>query len=246
MLKKIHVLFVLFALLSFTASAEAKIDVDSYISKEFDLSTVKSLYILPSEFVGTIPENMELSLQESANEWIEMALASPKNKRDFVIKTQKKAWRDMLLLFGPLPYESPNESQAAQQFFLSKLPEVCHAIMKVELHVSTEKHWHDERTETVTEYERVKAYEKRSDGRYVDIYINRPIVRTRVYPGYWSTAADAWSRIKIFDSKNMDDKYVAAVRTSNHGESETFHSAKLANLLKSCIDAGVGKIFYSK
>lgn len=246
MLRRFHILFILLAVLLFTVSAEAKIEVDSFISKEFDLSSIKSLYILPPEFVGKIPENMELSLPDSANEWLETALTSPKNKHNFVIKTTKKAWQDIQLLFGPLPYESPNESREAQLFFLSKLPEVCHAVMKVELHVSTDKHWHNERVETVTEYERVRVYEKRSDGRYVEIYINKPIVRTKVYPGYWSTTADAWSRIKIFGAKDLDDKYVAAARTSNHDESEVFHNVKPANLLKSCIDAGINKIFYSK
>ena len=226
--------------------AEAKIEIDRYLSKGFDLSSIKSVYIMAPEFMGEMPENMELSLGESFLDWLEQAIESPKNKHSFVIKSTAKAWRDIQLIFGPLPYEKPNESKESYAFFLSKLPAICSHIIKTEFHLSAKKHWHEERTETVTEYDRVKVYEKRSDGRTAETYVTIPVVRTKRYPGFWSETADAWTRVKIFDSKNMDDRYIAAVRAANRDDSNLFHEVKPASVLKSTVEAAVSNLFYGK
>ena len=247
--KRSRILGVVYLFLSVFVSvfpAEAKIEIDRYLSKGFDLSSIKSVYIMAPEFMGEMPENMELSLGESFLDWLEQAIESPKNKHSFVIKSTAKAWRDIQLIFGPLPYEKPNESKESYAFFLSKLPAICSHIIKTEFHLSAKKHWHEERTETVTEYDRAKVYEKRSDGRTAETYVTIPVVRTKRYPGFWSETADAWTRVKIFDSKNMDDRYIAAVRAANRDDSNLFHEVKPARVLKSTVEAAVSNLFYGK
>ena len=121
-------------LLSFFSlrTAYAKPEIDFFIDKNYDLSKIKSLYILPVDF-DSIPDNVELSLPSLVDDWLTEALLSKKMKYNFAVKSTKRAWQDMQLISGPFSYSDPKESPEAFEFFRSKLGDVCSAVLHVEV-----------------------------------------------------------------------------------------------------------------
>ncbi len=248
MTMKKHVFIAVFFLSFFSLStAYAKPEIDFFIDKNYDFSKIKSLYILPVDF-DSIPENVELSLPNRVDDWVEEAFLSKKNKYHFAVKSTKRAWQDMQLISGPFPYGDPKESPEAFKFFRSKLGDVCSAVLHMEVSLARNKRWIEPRTETYTEYERVKVLERRR-GRgntveYVETYVTKPVVKVRTIPGEWIVTAEGWCRIKLYDAKNLNGKYIAAAKAASSDQSSLFHDVKPTHLLQGTVNAAIGSIFY--
>ena len=247
-LKKFGGLLFLLCLLMVSAATAAEVDVDSYLEKNYDFSKIHSIYVWPL-VIEALPDNLELSLPVQLDDWIDNAMRSKNVKNAFVLKPTKSVWQSVQLIYGPTEYDNPFESEESSEYFYSHLESACSAVLQIRVSLEKQRRWQEPRTETYTTTERVHSVERRrnSNGKYeyVDVYTDIPVVKERHIPGYWYTTANSSCRLEFYDTKKLNDKYIAAAHARGYDRTNSDNDRKmLTDLMKKTVDSTIASIFH--
>jgi hypothetical protein len=231
------------------AGARPRTEVDAYIEKEYDFSKMHSVFLWPTE-VENVPESVSLSLPSRIDEWLEEALKSKRVRNAFILKPTKSVWQSVQLIYGPFDFNNPFESEESTRFFYSHLDGACSVVLKTTVSLKSDRRWQEPRTETYTTTERVHSRERRrkSNGQYedVDVYTDIPVVKERVFPGYWYVVANSKCHLELYNTKKLEGKYIAAAQVTGYDQDDENEKALLEKLMKKTIEDAVGAIFYKK
>lgn len=224
-------------------------EVDSYVDRKYDFAQMKRICVWPVEYEN-IPENVRLSLPNLIGDWMEDFFADRKRMR-FVplLKSTKQMWKDIQFIKGPLDFDDPFESAEAAEKFYSMLGEACEGVLEVNVSVTQKRRWQEPRIKTYETTERVRKVERRRNrnGRWeeVETYIDMPVTKERVIPGYWLIDTRAECGAELYDSRDPDGKFVAAARAderSTNKDGDAMQNARDA--AKKALTAALGSIFY--
>ncbi|GHS94263.1 hypothetical protein AGMMS50276_06530 [Synergistales bacterium] len=250
--KKLASLILACALVAVTLPAvwaKPRTDTDAYVERGYDFSKLKSLYLWPVG-VFDVPDNVALSLPSRIEDWIEAALQSKHMKVPLLFRETKVVWQNVQLLYGATDFKDPFESEEAEKYFYSHLDGACNVVLNVTFSLATERKWQDPVTETYTVMERVHSRERRrnSNGKYeeVDVWTDIPVTKQRVIPGYWYVTSHSKCDMELYDTKNLNGKYIAATHVSGYDSDGDGSRSTLENLTRRTIEDAVASIFYKK
>ncbi|GHV35599.1 hypothetical protein FACS1894187_08650 [Synergistales bacterium] len=243
--------FALVCVLTVATAARAKprTDVDAYIERGYDFSKLKSLYLWPVD-ASAVPDSVALSLPSRIDSWIEAALQSKHMRVPLLFRDTKVVWQNVQLLYGATDFKDPFESDKAEQYFYSHLDGACNIVLNVTLSLTTERKWQDPVTETYTTTERVHSRERRRNnkGKYeeIDIWTDIPVVKERVIPGYWYVVSRSKCGMELYDTKNLNGKYIAAAHVTGYDTGGDGSRSVLENLTRKTVEDAIASIFYKK
>jgi hypothetical protein len=231
------------------SGAKPQTSVDAYVEKGFIVSSIKSLYLWPPD-IKSVPEQIELSMPNLLEDWREGAMKSKKIKSIIVLRDTDEIWRNVRFIHGESEFAEPFESVQSAQYFYTHLDGACSAVLKMTVSLNNKRTWTDERIETYTTYERAHGKERRKkDGggyEYVDIWVDVPVERTRVIPGYWTSFISTDCYLELYDTKKLDGKYIAASRVIGEDYGRDNERAMMERLMKRTVEDGIAAIFYEK
>ena len=250
MKKILTVILLSIAFLPFTARhAVNAAEVDSYVSRDYDFAQMKRMCIWPVEY-GNIPDNVRLSLPNLIEDWMNEVLADDRRMRFSPhVKSTERMWRDVEFIKGPFDFTDPFESAEATAKFYSLLGEASEGVLKTSVSVTQERRWQEPRTEYYETTERVRRVERRRNehGRWEEIetWVYMPVTRERVIPGHWLVDTWAECEAELYDSRDLDGRFVAAARASERNtkdEGEAMQAAREA--ARSALRAALTSIFH--
>lgn len=210
---KRFMLLVLFLLFS-SASEGAEIKTASYFAPDYRFEDMTSLCVVQVD-MNDVPETMRSSILYSLNDSLDAALKDHNVRMNAVLKSQERAWRDIVFIYSPQQFSQPDESPEATAFFMDKLKDASKGALRAKISVRTEQYWQKPSTGTytVTQETKKRVKIKQDDGRYkeVEVIVQEEVEKEYYIPGKWITNVYAQSDLHLFDTKRLDEHdYVAS------------------------------------
>jgi hypothetical protein len=240
---------VLAAAFHIPAYAASEVESDSYIDPGYNFSSIKSLCLWPAD-LGILPDAVAFSLPVKIKYWIEEALSREERQNSLVVKSIEDAWRDVWFIYGPFDFGDPFESEKTSKTFYSHLDGACGAVLKTSVSIESERKWQEPRVETYWTTVSVSSRRPRRTrgGGMVMVEIERdiPVKRERVIPGYWYVVASSKCKMELYDTKNPDGRYIAAVNVSGSDSGKESEKQVIERMVKRVIDEGASVLLPGK